>query len=399
MKRRNTLHPAPEERKLRVRDRMMILSRKDRMGRLKPTWYRVLAACVLLTLALILISGSRRDALRNRNVQAEPLIHGTVRLSFTGDLDLCGNVATLGEDEGWETLFSGVSPLWKDSSWVFSCLDGVVLPEGAEGCEPLETAKNPAAISEDALKALAKAGINALSLANDHSLDYGSAGLGRSISYVDGLGLCFAGAGENLPAAGMYRVLEAEGLRIGFLACSAINPNGRGPIDDYTVTTTAYSALYRNVLLASDETDLVVVYVCWGDQDGLAVSDAQRRVAHQLIQSGADVVIGTHPHVLQPVEQYRDGWIFYSLGDLVSGREQRGERESVLLRLDVDAETRAASFTLIPLLLEDFCPTATENGFYVSQIHQSLLRELPESSYSVADDGRITIPLTIGSVS
>lgn len=395
MKTRNTLHPAPEERELRAKDKMIILSRKDRMGKAKPTWYRVLAACLVLIAVLAIVSRNRREALLDRSVQAEPLIHGTVRLTFAGDLDLCGNVAVLAENAGWETLFSGVSPLWSDSAYVFSCLDGVVLPEEAEGYEAAETAENPQAVSEQALAAAAAAGLNALSLANDHSLDYGSAGLGSSLSYVNELGLQSAGAGENLPAAGMYRILEANGLRIGFLACSAVNPNGPGPIDDYCLTTTAYSALYRNVLLASDETDLVVVYVCWGEQDGLGVSDAQRRVAHQLIQSGADVVIGTHPHVLQPVEQYQNGWIFYSLGDLVSSRDQRGERESVLLRLDVDTETRGASFTLIPLLLEDFCPSATENSFYVDQIHQSLLRELPEGSYSVADNGRITIPMTL----
>ena len=201
--------------------------------------------------------------------------------------------------------------------------------------------------------------------------------------------------GENLPAAGMYRVLEAEGLRVGFVACSAVNPNGPGPLDDYCLTTSAYSELYRNVLLASDETDLVVVYVCWGDQDGLAVSEAQRRIAHQLIQSGADLVIGTHPDVLQPVEQYQDGWIFYSLGSLVSDENQRGERESVLVRLDLDTTNGRGSFTLIPLLLEDFCPAATQKSFYLRQIHQSLLRELPAERYTVAEDGRITIPLTL----
>ncbi len=395
MKRRNTLHPAPEERELRLKDRMVILSRKDRMGKAKPTWYRVLGACALLVLALVLISASRRNALRNREVPAEPLIHGTVRLSFAGDMDLCGNVAVLGENEGYDTLFAGVAPLWTDSDWVFACLDGVVLPEGGEGFTPADSAEYPAVFSEEAVRAAAAAGINAFSMANDHSLDYGSVGLGETLTRLNELGVQYAGAGENLPAAGMYRVLEAKGLRIGFLACSAVNPNGPGPLDDWCLTTTAYSDLYRNVLRAEDETDLVVVYVCWGDQDGLSVSDAQRRVAHQLIQSGADVVIGTHPHVLQPIEQYNGGWIFYSLGDLISWREQRGERESVLLRLDVDEESRAASFTLIPLVLKDFCPAATENGFYVSQIHESLLKELPADSYSVSDNGRITIPLSI----
>ena len=302
-------------------------------------------------------------------------------------------MAAFGEKQGWSTLFSGVSPLWTDSSVVFSNLEGSVLPADAAAYPAAETAEQLCPIAPEAVEAAAGAGVNALSLANDHSLDYGSRGLEASIRAIEGLGLQYAGAGENLPAAGMYRVLEAEGLRVGFVACSAINPNGRGPIDDYTLSTTAYSNLYRNVLLAERETDLVVVYVCWGEIDGISVSDAQRRVAHQLIQSGADIVIGTHPDVLQPVEQYMDGWIFYSLGSLVTDRDQRGERESVLLRLDLDPAAGNASFTLIPLLLRDYCPAPTDNSFYVNQIHYSLLRELPAGRYTVGKDGRITIPL------
>ena len=393
MKRRNTLHPEPQERKLRLKDRMVILSRRDRMGKAMPTWYRVLAAALVLALALILLNNARLKGLQNPKVKAEPLVNGTVRLSFAGDLDLSGNVAAFGEKQGWSTLFSGVSPLWTDSSVVFSNLEGSVLPADAAAYPAAETAEQLCPIAPEAVEAAAGAGVNALSLANDHSLDYGSRGLEASIRAIEGLGLQYAGAGENLPAAGMYRVLEAEGLRVGFVACSAINPNGRGPIDDYTLSTTAYSNLYRNVLLAERETDLVVVYVCWGEIDGISVSDAQRRVAHQLIQSGADIVIGTHPDVLQPVEQYMDGWIFYSLGSLVTDRDQRGERESVLLRLDLDPAAGNAAFTLIPLLLRDYCPAPTDNSFYVNQIHYSLLRELPADSYTVGKDGRITIPL------
>ena len=394
IKRRNTLRPIPEERKLRLREQMMILSRRDRMGKALPTWYRVLAAAVVLCLVVVLAGSKRTDELRNRSVAAEPLIQGTVRLSFAGDMDLSDNVAALGEAEGYEPLFSGVSPLWADSAYVFSCLDGVVQPESGE-LEALETADSPNPVAAAALSAAAAAGINACSLANDHSFDYGSAGLAETVRRMQELGLQYAGAGEDLTAAGDYRVLEADGLTIGFIACSAVNPNGPGPIDDYCLTTTAYSALYRNVLLASDTTDLVVVYVCWGEQDAVAVSDAQRRVAHQLIQSGADVVIGTHPHVLQPVEQYQGGWIFYSLGNLVSDQNMRSERESVLVRLDLDQSDGSGTLTLIPLLLQDYCPTATENGFYVDQIHYSLLRELEEGSYEIEDNGRITLPFRL----
>ena len=108
MKRRNTLHPTPEERTLRLKDQLIILSRRDRMGKAMPTWYRVLAVVLLLTVGLVAFNGSRRRRLENRTVSPEPLINGTVRLTFTGDLDLSRNVAVLGEKLGYTGLFTGV---------------------------------------------------------------------------------------------------------------------------------------------------------------------------------------------------------------------------------------------------------------------------------------------------
>ena len=384
---------AAEKPRLSLKQRILILSRRDRMGKAMPTWYRVLAACVILIAALVLLSAQRHERLKNRQIPAEPLTEGTNRLCFCGDLDLDGNVEVFSQRENRDLLYHSVAPLWQDSDAVFACLDGVVLPAGEQKPERVASFDTAVSVLPEAVNAAAGAGINAFALANDHTLDYGSRGVEQTVSAMNAIDVSFAGIGENLSAAGACRFLELNGLRVGFLSSSAVNPNGAGPIDDYSLATTAYSALYRNVFQAKAKADLVVVYVCWGEPNALSVSESQRRVAHQLIQSGADVVIGTHTHVLQPVEHYQDGWVFYGLGDLVSDRDQRPERESVLLRLDLDRQTGNGSFTLIPLLLEDFCPAPTTNSFYVNQIHHSLLRELPDGSYTETEDGRIQIPV------
>lgn len=387
--------PAADPAHLSAKQRLLILSRRDRMGKAMPTWYRMLAICVVLAAAIVVLNANRISQLEQRTTAAEPRTEGTHRLSFAGDLDLDHYVQTLAQKDGWDSLYRLVSPLWESSDFVFACLDGVVLSDSSVELQPLDTAEEPQPLPAEALSAAMRAGINVFALANDRAFDYGSAGVAQTLAALNAEGAAYAGAGENLPVAGETRFLESNGLRVGFLSCSAVNPNGPGPIDNYCLTTTAYSALYRNVYQASQEADFVVVYVCWGELNGLSITQGQRNVAHQLILSGADLVIGTHPHVLQPVEQYRDGWIFYSLGDLVSDRDQRGERESALLRLDLDREAGTGVFTLIPLLLEDFRPAPTQNSFYRNQIHRSLLRNLPEDSYSVTDDGRIQIPIRI----
>ncbi|MBR6413488.1 MAG: CapA family protein [Oscillospiraceae bacterium] len=384
---------AAEKPRLKLKQRILILSRRDRMGKAMPTWYRVLAVCVVLIAVLVLLSAQRRERLTSRLVPPEPLTEGTNRLSFCGDLDLDGNVEVFSQRENRELLYQGVAPLWQDSDAVFACLDGVVLSALEQTPERVASFDTAVSVLPEAVNAAVNAGINAFALANDHTFDYGSRGVEQTVAAMNALSVFYAGAGEDLPTAGACRFMDVNGLRIGFLSCSAVNPNAPGPIDDYTLTTTAYSALYRNVFQAKAEADLVVVYVCWGELNALSVSESQRRIAHQFIQSGADIVIGTHTHVLQPVEHYEGGWVFYGLGDLISDRDQRGERESALLRLDFDRQTGNGSFTLIPLLLEDFCPAPTTNSFYVNQIHHSLLRELPDGSYTETEDGRIQIPV------
>lgn len=384
---------AAEKPRLKLKQRILILSRRDRMGKAMPTWYRVLAVCVVLIAVLVLLSAQRRERLTSRLVPPEPLTEGTNRLSFCGDLDLDGNVEVFSQRENRELLYQGVAPLWQDSDAVFACLDGVVLSALEQTPERVASFDTAVSVLPEAVNAAVNAGINAFAIANDHTFDYGSRGVEQTVAAMNALSVFYAGAGEDLPTAGACRFMDVNGLRIGFLSCSAVNPNVPGPIDDYTLTTTAYSALYRNVFQAKAEADLVVVYVCWGELNALSVSESQRRIAHQFIQSGADIVIGTHTHVLQSVEHYEGGWVFYGLGDLISDRDQRGERESALLRLDFDRQTGSGSFTLIPLLLEDFCPAPTTNSFYVNQIHHSLLRELPDGSYTETEDGRIQIPV------
>ena len=166
MKRRNTLHPAPQERRLRAKDRMMILSRRDRMGKAMPTWYRMLAAVLVLGAALVLVNGARLKKLQNRSVKPEPLVSGTLRLAFTGELDLGGNVSRFGQSLGYDALFTGVAPLWQDASYVFSSLEGTVLPADAAAYPAADTAEEPISIPAQAMEAAGRAGRGGLGGAN-----------------------------------------------------------------------------------------------------------------------------------------------------------------------------------------------------------------------------------------
>ena len=125
------------------------------------------------------------------------------------------------------------------------------------------------------------------------------------------------------------------------------------------------------------------------------MTDSERKIAHQLIESGADVVIGCHPHVLQPVEFYKNGIIFYSLGNFVFDQGQRPARNTTLLQMNVNRETGAVVFTLIPMHIDEFRPHVTDNSLYLSQIQDVLTESLPEGSYTITESGLIQIPFQV----
>ena len=192
---------------------------------------------------------------------------------------------------------------------------------------------------------LARAGFGVMSLANNHSVDGGHAALLRCRDALHGLGITSCGAGESIDAARAPAYRDLGGLRIAFLAYSAVFPHGYeakkavpglAPLRAHTfyrpwevnewnpglaprVTTEPFPADLAGFLdhlrAARAKADIVVVSVHWGDfTRPFAITDHERRVGHLAIDAGADMVFGHHHHMLRGVE-VRDGKpIFYGLG-------------------------------------------------------------------------------------
>ena len=144
---------------------------------------------------------------------------------------------------------------------------------------------------------------------------------------------------------------------------------------------------------AAQNADLVVVYVHWGDIDGLNVTERQEQLAHQLIDSGADVVIGCHPKVLQKTEFYGNGVIFYSLGSFIADGMTRTEQNSAMVQLNIDKTTGVREFTVIPLHLYEYAPAVATRSLYTREIDRALTDGLDKSRYQKDAQGRITFQL------
>lgn len=242
----------------------------------------------------------------------------------------------------------------------------------------------------DLLDDIKRLGFGMLTLANNHLFDYGEAAFFDTLRYLDECELRFVGAGADLDAAWRAQVVEVAGTRIAFLGgCSTLGPGsaatdmrpGVAPIhvsESYHVEPSASleqpgSAPYvhtrawaadlqracQAVADARDSADFVIVAMHWGVpptwrsrfQDGLA--DYQIEVGHALVEAGADLIVGAHPHSLQEVEVWRGVPIFYSLGNFVF-HHNRDARETPISRhspysLNIKRRDRIWSETIILL--------------------------------------------------
>lgn len=182
------------------------------------------------------------------------------------------------------------------------------------------------------LTALKRAGVDVVSIANNHIMDQGVAGLRRTMDNISAAGLVFIGAGRTRAEADEPKFITAGGITCAFLAYTYGSnerlPGRKANSPGVAVLRTNSDAdLARSVLKVSEArqaADLVVVSIHWGDEYSVQPTPWQRRVAEELVRAGADIIIGHHPHVLRPIETIaagnRRGIAAYSLGNFISSQ-------------------------------------------------------------------------------
>jgi poly-gamma-glutamate synthesis protein (capsule biosynthesis protein) len=208
-----------------------------------------------------------------------------------------------------------------------------------------------------AAAALARAGFDVVSVANNHSLDYGRTAFADTIDALEDAGVTPVGGGADRDAAWAPVIVKANGARVAFLAFSEITPV------DFAATSTRsgcaytqdFAAVRSAVKAAAQTADYTVVAMHWGIENNYTPTARQVKEGRALIKAGADAVLASHPHVLQGVEFYRDGLIAYSMGNFVFSPGAASGRDSAILHLTLTADgVDAVSAT--PVHLDTFAP-------------------------------------------
>jgi poly-gamma-glutamate capsule biosynthesis protein CapA/YwtB (metallophosphatase superfamily) len=245
-----------------------------------------------------------------------------------GDLSLNGRFARLLGRRGAGYPLRSVLPDWGGADLVLGNLESPLAT--APRASPSKVTLRAAPGSAEALRA---ARFDALTLANNHVMDFGPDGLAETIAALDAAGIAHAGAGPDEAAAAAPLVLERNGQSIGLLAFCDVEQSS--PL--YAATGRPGAAALRTDLAERairalrPRVDWVILQLHWGTEMARLPSPSQRNLARRLVEAGADLILGHHPHVAQPWELVGGCPVFYSLGNLLfsdmywRGRVAEGE--------------------------------------------------------------------------
>ena len=200
---------------------------------------------------------------------------------------------------------------------------------------------------------------NVVSLANNHSGDFGHEAFMDQMNLLDEQHLAHIGGGRNLAEARKPHVVEVNGIRIALLAYNDFMPRSFEAGPNWPGVAWCVTAQVMADIKAAREihhADLVIPFMHWGDEHEPA-NDRQKKIAHRMINAGADIVVGGHPHVTQETEIYKGKLIAYSLGNFVfDGFVEGPARIGWVLRLKVDKRGLVSWDTVVAHLDEEGNP-------------------------------------------
>lgn len=214
----------------------------------------------------------------------------------------------------------------------------------------------------EVIEGIQYAGFDLFSLANNHILDWGREALEDTMSILSSSGIYFSGAGKNYEEANKLTIINRKGYLIGFLSFTNLYPKTLFATDEKPgISEYDEKKILERVAFAQNDVDIVVILLHWGNEYETNSSISQKKFGRELIDAGADIVVGHHPHVVQEIEKYKNGIIAYSLGNFVF--DQGFSKETMKgLALDVRCSDIHKCFAMpIEVLINgDFQPTFSE---------------------------------------
>lgn len=305
-------------------------------------------------------AGLAPSLLRNKQPK-EP----AVMLYLVGDIILGRGVQYMINKQGagdFRFPFLQIAPQLKEADILFGNLEGPISDKGAKVGSIYSFEFRP-----EAAEALAYAGFDVLSLANNHMLDYQRVALEDTMTVLKQNGIDYVGAGFDRTEAFSAKIGQVKDVKIGFLAYTNLGPAAWRAGADYGgmawIDQSDFETIEADIKNIKQAVDVLVVSLHSGAEYSERPDQFQMSFAKACIEAGADLVAGHHPHVIQPLEQHQDGWIAYSLGNFVFDQAFSQEAmQGLLLKVVIKNGKIDQVFPQTVQLNEYFQPEFSEEG-------------------------------------
>lgn len=240
-----------------------------------------------------------------------------------------------------------------------------------KGDVPLKTSTSYVHLAKDNKNTIA-------SLANNHAFDYGIDGMHDTVNALQDNGITVIGAGDNAQQAHSPITQEINGHKItifNYMDSQNFQEYGQDVMPQADDTHPGYSAYDKEISqkdikqARENGSDLILVYFHYGNEYSRSPNENQINLSHEVIDTGADVVLGSHPHVTQGIELYKDKPIFYSLGNFIFDQSNTATHRAYFVEINLTKNT--GQCTVYPINIVDYLPQ-----FMSSAEGEKLLNEL-----------------------
>lgn len=288
-------------------------------------------------------------------------MESTIRIRFGGDIMLAGSVLQHVHNYGPLFPFRNLINELSTSDIFFVNLECTL----SKNNNPPDPNKILLHTDPSVVKGLKKIGINLVSLANNHSFDYGCKAFEETCNILNENGIKTVWGGENGKQTSPFTIIESDGVRLAFLACCAQDAGCRQFACDFVprAADTNHDKIYKNVEEAKSLSDCVIVSVHWGEEFRDYPNQRNIRLARGLIDKGATIIVGHHARVFQGYEMYKSGLIIYDLGSFIFGNIDQGSykfklkkrkyREGILVYCEV-SKNGLENFNFIPTFINNY---------------------------------------------
>ena len=314
-----------------------------------------------------------------------------VTMFFTGDVMLGRGVD--GILARGQNVFANVDQLFKNSDGAVINLEDPMTKSSVAYKSIIPLKANPAYAH-----VLKDNNIVVACLANNHIMDYGDVGLNETIAALNSNALNYTGAGNNIDQASKPVYLNIKGRKIAILnfmdnttftgfspsemAAATTNSPGYAPAD--------WNILKQRIDVAKNNSDVTVVVFHYGNEYNTEPNNYQIELSHKCIDEGADMVIGSHPHVIQPIETYNGKPIFYSLGNFVFDQSNTATHDSLMVEMDLNGNN--VNLKVHPMVLVSSIPRLMDNSS-ANQLLENLKNKSSVNMTISGGEGLISFPI------